>query len=203
MEQSELNLKHSFLATLEFEGKPVVMNFERMKKRLENDRYSVRERTEFELILRGDKYSNYLTLADKERHEPQLFYFECLGDKYTILVAEGSAQGFYLSMEGSERVCVPAGEDPTMFRLHDDHKVVVYDRPDVDLFGIHLVSWSTKSSVFKLGERGDYYFSDSKEGRSEFALFPDSTEFAVRVISSGHGHSIERNGIPHLPTANN
>lgn len=96
MNQDDLNksvVAHLFLA-----GKPLVLNYQLMEKRLARPRLTTAQRTEYQRQLNYE--GGFLTVADRDDAEPLLIHFRSENDRYTLRVATpGRFYGYFLSME--------------------------------------------------------------------------------------------------------
>jgi hypothetical protein len=79
------NQSDAFTVNLYLNGKPVVLNEQRLKLRLSDARITRRERLDNEVALASNDSASILTLADHEDDPPLLLKFIPRGHKYEVV----------------------------------------------------------------------------------------------------------------------
>ncbi|SDT54438.1 hypothetical protein [Pseudomonas granadensis] len=99
MSINKVNIK-TFNAHLYLDGRPVVLNQQRLQKLLDQPRITKGEQLEAEVGLADTRVASFITLADHEDDEPLLLKFVPQGDHYEIsLVHTGAFAGARLYIE--------------------------------------------------------------------------------------------------------
>ncbi|MFH0020982.1 hypothetical protein ACFZAC_05165 [Pseudomonas fluorescens] len=90
MSITKINSK-SFNAHLYLDGRPVVLNQQRLQKVLGQPRITKGEQLEAEVGLADSRIASFITLADHEDDDPQLLKFVPQGDDYEITLVQTGA----------------------------------------------------------------------------------------------------------------
>jgi hypothetical protein len=99
MSIAKINSKE-FTAHLYLDGRPVVLNQQRLQQVLDGQRTTKGEKLEAEVGLADSRVASFITLADHEDHAPLLLKFVPQGERYAIsLVHPGVFNGARLFIE--------------------------------------------------------------------------------------------------------
>ncbi|MGY2188259.1 hypothetical protein D3C81_388550 [compost metagenome] len=211
MNQDDLNksvIAHLFLA-----GKPLVLNYQLMEKRLARPRLTSAQRTEYNRQLKSE--GGFLTVADRDEDEPLLIHFRSENDRYTLRVATpGKFFGYFLSMEKIRETngqttnvgnIVVTPENPTRFymnvfgqgnlRLFNVARKRVVD-PDLSVAPIagetvSFIQDQVQGPTYiynlesSLQNDGKQYFSDTYLRAEHVMWDPLPAEFEVQVRGAG------------------
>lgn len=109
----------SFTGTMTYEGFPVLLNNTRLTKLIFDKNITEDQREKYRKIL--DQSGTKLTTAEGE--EPELLYFERVGDRYYVHArGPGRYNGHTLSMEGPKRTwSAYSGDNSTFFNIESTH----------------------------------------------------------------------------------
>lgn len=99
MSLAKINNK-SFTANLYLDGRPVVLNQQRLQQVLRDKRITLGEKLEAEVGLASLRTSSFITLADHEDDDPLVLEFVPQGDCYAVhLVHAGAFDGAQMFIE--------------------------------------------------------------------------------------------------------
>jgi hypothetical protein len=99
MSLAKINNK-SFTANLYLDGRPVVLNQQRLQQVLRDKRITLGEKLEAEVGLTSLRTSSFITLADHEDDDPLVLKFVPQGDYYAVhLVHPGAFDGAQIFIE--------------------------------------------------------------------------------------------------------
>ncbi|WP_434766837.1 hypothetical protein [Pseudomonas triticicola] len=90
MSSAKINTK-AFTANLYLDGRPVVLNEQRLKEILLAPRITQNEKLDAEVGLADLRVASHITLAEHEDHPPLLLHFTPHGEKYAISMAHSGA----------------------------------------------------------------------------------------------------------------
>ncbi|WP_150650632.1 hypothetical protein [Pseudomonas fluorescens] len=104
----------TFTAHLYLDGRPVVLNQQRLQQSLRDLRITKGEKLDAEVGLADWRVSSFITLADHENDAPLLLKFVAQGDEYAInLVLAGAFDGARLFIEDKTHNLLASTHAPT------------------------------------------------------------------------------------------
>lgn len=208
------DMKKSVIAHLFLAGKPLVLNYQLMEKRLARPRLTSAQRTEYSRQLKSE--GGFLTVADRDDDEPLLIHFRSENDRYTLRVATpGKFYGAFLSMEkiletngqttDIGNLVVTPGTNPTRFymnvfgqgdqRLFNVSRKLVVDSsvliPPVAGAAVSLIEDQVKGPTYiyqnktSLVNDDQQYFSDAFLSNEHVMWNPLPAEFSVQIRGAG------------------
>lgn len=184
-----MSLEHqsnAFTANLYVNGKPVVLNQQRLKLRLRDPRITRRERLDVEVALASNDSASILTLADHEDDKPLLFKFVPEAGAYKIVaVLRGSYEGSRLKVNpGSHHLYVGNGPESFEFsmRKHGVERVRFTDL-EVGPAYVQLVSEVSGRPLYLADEKGKVHFKSTDPNRTKHDAFNnDPANFVIRIV---------------------
>ena len=106
----------TFTAHLYLDGRPVVLNQQRLQQVLRDLRITKTEKLDAEVGLADSRVSSFITLADHEDHKPLLLKFVPEGDEYAIsLELAGTLEGARLFMEDKTHNLLASTSAPVQY----------------------------------------------------------------------------------------
>lgn len=115
MSLAQIN-KKAFMANLYLDGRPVVLNQQRLQQALLDKRITQSEKLEAEVGLAIQRVSSSVTLADHEDDSPLLLKFIPQGDDYAIhLVQPGAFDGARLFIEDKTHNLLASTSAPAQY----------------------------------------------------------------------------------------
>jgi hypothetical protein len=107
---------NAFTAHLYLDGRPVVLNQQRLQQVLRDLRITQSEKLDAEVGLADLRVSSFITLADHEEDKPLLLKFVPQGDQYAIsLVQSGTFDGARLFIEDKTHNLLASTSAPAQY----------------------------------------------------------------------------------------
>jgi hypothetical protein len=174
----------SFSANLFLDGRPVVLNQQRLKSRLRDPRLTRRERLDTEVSLASGDGANFLTLADHEDDKPLLLKFVPKDDGYAVMtILKGEYDERFLSLAQGARHVLAGEERNNQFSL-SSNKTAAFSFADLQK-GPSYVHLNVAGRVLYLGlEDGKHYFQDSDPNATGHDAFNGKPAvFVIKVVA--------------------
>lgn len=157
------NSNSAFMANLYVDGLPLVLNQQRLKRRLRDPRITRRERLDVEVALTDRSGTSFVTLADHEDDKPLLFKFSLQDDKYIVTaVLRGMFDGWRLKIEAGTfhlSVSDSAAADLFSIRKHGVERAK-FEHLSAGPSYVQIVSERRGRPLYKADEAGKKYFMD-------------------------------------------
>jgi hypothetical protein len=160
MSSAKIN-KKAFTANLYLDGRPVILNEQRLQEILRAPRITQGERLDAEVGLADLRVASHITLADHEDHPPLLLNFIPHGESYAISVANsGAFDGARLFIEDKTHQLLASTSAPVHYF-------------SMSTFGINKASLSHIEAgpvYVGLNSEPDYkgIYRDSRDGMTTF-----------------------------------
>ncbi|KAE9645518.1 hypothetical protein [Pseudomonas sp. PB106] len=178
------NKNASFLANLFLEGRPVVLNQQRLKSRLRDPRLTRRERLDTEVSLASGEGVNYLTLADHEDDKPLLFKFVPKDNGFAVMtILKGEYDERFLSVAQGTRHVVAGDDRNNLFSLSNG-KTTAANFTDLQK-GPSYVHLGVAGRLLYLGlEGGKHYFKDADPNATGHDAFNGTPAvFVLKIVA--------------------
>ncbi|MGE8145809.1 hypothetical protein ACQKP7_11485 [Pseudomonas frederiksbergensis] len=180
------NNNDAFMANLYVDGLPLVLNQQRLKRRLQDPRITRRERLDVEVALADRDGTSFVTLADHEDDKPLLFKFALQGDKYAVTaVLRGMYDGWRLKIEANtHHLSVSDSAASSLFSI-SKHGA---PRARLEHLGagpsyIQLVSERNGRALYKAEEAGRKYFMDVDPNTTVHNAFNNTpVAFVLKIV---------------------
>ena len=173
----------AFTANLFFQGRPVVLNQQRLKLRLRDPRLSRRERLDVEVALADSESASVLTVADHEDDKPLLLKFVPKANHYAVMtILKGEYDERFLSINAKTRHVFTGDERNSEFSLS---KGTIPSARFSDLDGgasyIHLAA--AESLVYITSNKSNRYFMNAEPNKTKHDAFNNTPAlFVLKIV---------------------
>lgn len=174
----------SFSANLFLDGRPVVLNQQRLKSRLRDPRLTRRERLDTEVSLASGDGANFLTLADHEDDKPLLMKFVSMDDGYAVMtILKGEYDERFLSIAQGARHVFAGNDRNSLFSLSTS-KTAAASFTDLQK-GPSYVHLGVAGRLLYLGlEDGKHYFKDADPNATGHDAFNGKPAvFVLKIVA--------------------
>lgn len=115
MSLAKINNK-AFTANLYLDGRPIVLNQQRLQRVLQDKRITLGEKLEAEVGLASLRASSFITLADHEEDDPLVLKFVPQGDYYAVhLMHPGAFDGARMFIEDKTHNLLASTSAPVQY----------------------------------------------------------------------------------------
>ncbi|WP_339546225.1 hypothetical protein [Pseudomonas sp. RA_35y_Pfl2_P32] len=179
---------NAFSAHLYLDGLPVVLNYQRLTRRLSDPRIARRERLDVEVALASDEGAGFLTLADHEDDTPLLLRFFPKDRTYEVTaILEGVYRGKFVTSNRYKRhLHVSSGSDGFVFSVskYGVDKATFNDLANGPVY----INLAVNNKLVYLARENDrLYFLDSDPNVSKHDAYNSVPASFVMKVVSGPG----------------
>ncbi|KHA73279.1 hypothetical protein NZ35_11180 [Pseudomonas chlororaphis] len=176
----------AFTAHLYLDGRPVVLNQQRLQKTLSGLRITQAEKLDAEVGLADSRVCSFITLADHEDHTPLLLKFVPKGNEYAISIElAGTFDGARLFMEDKTNNLLASTSAPVQYFSFSTYGVPKASFSNIK-FGpayLELISQKNNRPLYRLMSGSMSTFVNADPNKTGHDAFNNkSSIFVIKVI---------------------